>query len=79
MVKGIIRHIDDLGRVVIPKEIRRDLRIKEGDPVDIFAEGNVIHMKRAAKSCISCGTEIEEHLREHRDVYLCGKCLRNFT
>ena len=44
---GIVRRIDDLGRVVIPKEIRRVLRIKEGDPLEIFTdhEGEVIFKK----------------------------------
>lgn len=37
---GIIRRIDDLGRVVIPKEIRRMMRIKEGDPLEIFTTPN---------------------------------------
>lgn len=37
---GIIRRIDDLGRVVIPKEIRRTLKIREGDPLEIFLENN---------------------------------------
>jgi len=41
---GIIRRIDDLGRVVIPKEIRRSLGIKEGDPMEIFTtrEGEIL-------------------------------------
>ena len=39
---GIVRRIDDLGRVVIPKEIRRQLRIKEGDSLEIFLEGNKV-------------------------------------
>ncbi len=44
---GIVRRIDDLGRVVIPKEIRRTMRIREGDPLEIFtnAEGEVIFKK----------------------------------
>ena len=44
---GIVRRIDDLGRVVIPKEIRRTLRIREGDPLEIFVdrEGEVILKK----------------------------------
>ena len=44
---GIVRRIDDLGRIVIPKEIRRTLRIKEGDPLEIFTdrEGEVILKK----------------------------------
>ena len=35
---GIVRRIDDLGRVVIPKEIRRTLRIREGDPLEIYTD-----------------------------------------
>lgn len=44
---GIVRRIDDLGRVLIPKEIRRTLRIREGDPLEIFtnSEGEVIFKK----------------------------------
>ena len=44
---GIVRRIDDLGRVVIPKEIRRTLRIREGDPLEIFTntDGGVIFRK----------------------------------
>lgn len=44
---GIVRRIDDLGRVVIPKEIRRTLRIREGDPLEIFTdrEGQIILKK----------------------------------
>ncbi len=44
---GIVRRIDDLGRVVIPKEIRRTLRIREGDPLEIFtkSDGEVIFKK----------------------------------
>ena len=46
---GIVRRIDDLGRIVIPKEIRRSFRIREGDPLEIFtdAEGEVIFKKYA--------------------------------
>ena len=44
---GIVRRIDDLGRVVIPKEIRRTLRIREGDPLEIYTDrdGEVILKK----------------------------------
>ena len=44
---GVVRRIDDLGRIVIPKEIRKTLRIKEGDPIEIFTdrEGQVILKK----------------------------------
>ena len=44
---GIVRRIDDLGRVVIPKEIRRTMRIREGDPLEIFtdSDGEVVFKK----------------------------------
>ena len=49
---GIVRRIDDLGRVVIPKEIRRTMRIHEGDPLEIYtsADGEVIFKKYSAVS-----------------------------
>ena len=52
---GVVRRIDDLGRVVIPKEIRRTLRIKEGDPLEIFTdkEGEVILKKYSPISELS--------------------------
>ena len=44
VVTGIIRRVDDLGRVVIPKEIRRNMRINEGDPLEIFTtrDGEIV-------------------------------------
>ena len=52
---GIVRRIDDLGRVVIPKEIRRTLRIREGDPLEIFTarEGEIILKKYSPISELS--------------------------
>lgn len=43
---GIVRRIDDLGRVVIPKELRRNLKIREGDPLEIFTENDAICFKK---------------------------------
>lgn len=43
---GIIRRIDDLGRVVIPKEIRRNLGIREGDPLEFFVENGCICLRK---------------------------------
>ena len=50
---GLIRRIDDLGRVVIPKEIRRIMRIREGDPLEIFANpsDNSVTFKRYTPYC----------------------------
>ena len=43
---GIIRRIDDLGRVVIPKEIRRNLHLKEGDPLELFTEDGAVVFRK---------------------------------
>lgn len=43
---GIVRRVDDLGRVVIPKEIRRTLRIKEGEPMELFIEDDGVVFKK---------------------------------
>ncbi|MDO4541909.1 MAG: stage V sporulation protein T [Bacillota bacterium] len=61
---GIVRRIDDLGRVVIPKEIRRTMRIKEGDPLEIFVdrEGEVILKKYSPIS------ELGDFAREYADA-----------
>lgn len=58
MGNGIIRRIDDLGRIVIPKEIRRAFKIKEGDPLEIFTErdGSII-IKPYRKSWEECALE----------------------
>ena len=46
---GIVRRIDELGRIVIPKEIRRVLRIREGDPIEIFTEEDGVVLKKYAR------------------------------
>lgn len=64
---GIVRRIDDLGRVVIPKEIRRTLRIREGDPLEIFTdrEGEVILKKYSPIGELTeFATEYAESLNE---------------
>ncbi|MFT8320032.1 MAG: stage V sporulation protein T [Bacillus sp. (in: firmicutes)] len=61
---GIVRRIDDLGRVVIPKEIRRTLRIREGDPLEIFVDrdGEVILKKYSPIS------ELSDFAREYAEA-----------
>ncbi len=68
---GIVRRIDDLGRVVIPKEIRRTLRIREGDPLEIFTdrEGEVILKKYSPIGELNeFATEYAESLNESINV-----------
>ena len=71
---GIVRRIDDLGRVVIPKEIRRTLRIKEGTPMEIFTdrEGEII-LKKYSPCCIFCGNGDE--VTYYKGKLICRDCL----
>lgn len=64
---GIVRRLDDLGRVVIPKEIRRSMKIKEGDPLEIYTDkGTVVFRKYLPP----IDTEIIDNLIEAFDLRL---------
>ena len=51
---GIVRHIDELGRIVIPKEMRKKMEISSNDPVEIFVEGDRIILTKYHSSCTFC-------------------------
>ncbi|MCI7302194.1 MAG: AbrB/MazE/SpoVT family DNA-binding domain-containing protein, partial [Clostridia bacterium] len=53
---GIVRRIDDLGRVVVPRELRRSLQIENGDEVETFMEGDRIILKKYEPGCVICGS-----------------------
>lgn len=52
---GIVRHIDALGRIVFPIELRRSLGINEKDGIEIFTEGETIILRKYEPACIFCG------------------------
>ena len=62
---GIVRRIDDLGRIVIPKEIRRNMRLREGDAMEIFLEDNCVCLKKYTPS--------EEDLATRCQKYISGR------
>lgn len=70
---GVVRRIDDLGRVVIPKELRRSLRIQEGDPLEIFTddEGGVIFRK------YDYTESVEDSVQRLREAVLENQDLKN--
>ena len=74
---GIIRHIDELGRIVIPKEMRRKMDIQNNDPVEIFVEGDHILLAKYVSSCIFCGSTEEVTL--FKDKRICKACLRELA
>ena len=71
---GIVRKIDDLGRIVIPKEIRKSLRIREGDPLEIYIEndGEIILRKHATMGdMLEVATQYAETLNRTTDFIVC--------
>ncbi|MGI6030276.1 MAG: AbrB/MazE/SpoVT family DNA-binding domain-containing protein [Eubacteriales bacterium] len=70
---GIVRKIDELGRVVLPKELRRTLDIQDRDELEIFVEGKSIILRKYEPSCIFCGSM--ENTMEYKDKIVCANCL----
>lgn len=70
---GIIRRIDNLGRVVVPKEIRRLLGINEGDPVEIGLEGDLIYIQKPSFGCKLCNKKLTDDEVESK-FKICTSC-----
>lgn len=68
-INGIVRRVDDLGRIVIPKELRKNLKIDIGTPMEIFTKGSEIILKKyKTKACNNC-----KHTLDEGDKY-CSNC-----
>ena len=61
---GIVRRVDDLGRVVIPKEIRRSMGIKEGEPLEIYLENDTVIFRRYSYNLVNEVERVAELDRE---------------
>ncbi len=70
---GIVRRVDELGRVVIPIELRNKFGIAEKDPIEIFVDGSNIVLKKFEPNCIFCGST--KKLSTYKDKLVCDKCL----
>ncbi len=71
---GIVRRVDDLGRVVIPKEMRRTLGVAEGDPLEFFVNGQDIILRKYAPGCYLCG-EVRPLTSLYPGKQVCGPCV----
>lgn len=69
---GIVRNLDNLGRVVIPKEMRKLLAINVGDPVEIIKDKNTVVLKKYGNRCVFCDGEKE--VLEFMGCYVCIEC-----
>lgn len=71
---GIVRNVDELGRVVIPVEIREKFNIAERDPLEVFVEGSTIILKKYEQNCVFCGSE--KKLQQYNDKLICSNCIQ---
>ena len=74
---GIIRKVDELGRIVVPIELRNKLNIDVRDEVEIYVEGNSIILKKFEPDCIFCGKT--SNLVDYKGKLICKKCLNNLS
>lgn len=74
---GIVRQIDGLGRVVIPKELRRTLEISEGDSFELFIEDNTIIMRKYQPACIVCGNA--KNIITYKGRNFCPDCVKEIA
>jgi len=74
---GIIRRVDELGRVVLPIELRNKFGITEKDPMEIYVDGTSIILKKFETNCIFCGNS--KNLIEYEDKLICDKCAEKIS
>ncbi len=74
---GIIRKVDELGRVVIPIEIRNKFDIAEKDPIEIYVDGSSIVLKKYEPNCVFCGNN--KNLISYKDRLVCSKCAQKLA
>ena len=71
---GIVRKVDELGRIVLPIEMRRTLDIAERDALEIYVEGSSVILKKYKPSCIFCDSSKE--ITDFKGKNICPKCLK---
>lgn len=74
---GMSRPVDELGRIVIPKEIRRSFKIEDKDLLEIFIDGDSIILKKAEAICAICGSN--EQIEAIDDKFICRKCIQKIN
>lgn len=74
---GIVRPIDNFGRIVLPKELRSTLKIGEKDSLEIFVEESMIILKKYEPSCMFCGSM--DRIENFKGYNICHKCLEKLA
>ncbi len=71
---GIVRKVDELGRIVLPIELRRTLDIAEKDAIEIYVDGESIILKKYEPTCIFCGDG--RNVENYRGKNICANCMK---
>ena len=74
---GIVRTVDDLGRVTLPIELRRTLEIAEKDSLEIFVDGDTIVLKKYEPACVFCGNAQDVSVYKGKNI--CQDCIAELT
>lgn len=74
---GVVRKIDILGRVVIPKELRTTMGMNDNDPVEFFVADNQVILKKYEPGCIFCGDMDSVH--RHKGHNVCTRCMSEMS
>lgn len=74
---GIVRKVDQLGRIVLPKSLRSRFKMNEGDSVEILVQGDQIILERYRPRCVFCSTL--EDVMEFKEKHICAACMRAVT
>lgn len=74
---GIVRKIDELGRIVLPIEIRRTMHIDVRDPMEIYVDGNSIVLKKYEQECVFCGSTKKVTNFKNRNI--CESCRKELS
>ena len=69
----IVRKVDQLGRIVLPKELRRTYKLDVGDGIEIYTEADMVVLKKYKPSCIFCGESRD--VSDYRGKKICADCL----
>ncbi len=72
---GIVRNVDDLGRVVIPIELRKTLGLEIKDPLEFYTDGDRIILMEYNTGCQLCGSLEKKKL--FKDKFICGTCIED--
>ena len=74
---GIVRRVDELGRVVLPIELRRTLDIEIRSPLEIYVDGDLIILRKYEPACIFCGEA--KDVVNFKDRIICNDCLKELS